>query len=91
MSDTEPQLEDLVEFPTPWTFRAVGATTPALEAQCRTAIEVSVGRQVQAVASQPSSKGRWTSVRVSVTVESADEVRDAYAALRGVEGVIKCL
>lgn len=91
MSDTEPQLEDLVEFPTPWTFRAVGATTPALEALCRTAIEGSVGREVEALKIQPSSKGRWTSVRLSVVVESAEEVRDAYTALRKVEGVIKCL
>ena len=91
MSDAEPQLEDLVEFPTPWTFRAVGATTPALEAQCRAAVETSLGREVLDLASQPSSKGRWTSVRLKVVVQSAAEVRASYAALRSVEGVIKCL
>ncbi len=91
MADDVPQLEDLVEFPTPWTFRAVGATTPALSSQCRQAVEASTGRAVVDLDSKPSSKGRWTAVRVKVVVQSADEVRAAYAALRGVEGVIKCL
>lgn len=91
MSDTHPQLEDLVDFPTPWTFRAVGATTPTLLDQCAGAVAHSVGRGVEQIDSQPSSKGRWTAVRVKVMVESADEVRAAYAALKAVEGVIKCL
>ncbi len=91
MSQDNPQLEDLVDFPTSWTFRAVGATTPALEAQCRAAVEKGLGREVLEVQCQPSSQGRWTSVRLRVVVESANEVRTVYAALKGVEGVIKCL
>ncbi len=91
MADDSPQLEDLVEFPTWWTFRAVGATTPALEGRCRQAVEHSVGREVLDLDTKPSSKGKWTAVRLKVVVQSADEVRAAYQALRAVDGVIKCL
>jgi putative lipoic acid-binding regulatory protein len=91
MADETPQLEDLVEFPAPWIFRAVGATSPALQGLCRAALESCIHGEIQEIVSQPSSKGRWTAVRLKVIVQSADEVRAAYAALQSVEGVIKCL
>ncbi len=90
-TDRQSDLDDLVEFPAPWTFRAVGATTPTLRASCRSAVEGAIGRAAVSVVEQPSSKGRWTAVRVKTVVESSEEVLAAYAALWEVEGIIKCL
>ena len=90
-NDHQPDLDDLVEFPAPWTFRAVGATTPSLRAACQAAVEGAIGRAALSVVEQPSSKGRWTAVRIKTVVESSEEVMAAYAALREVEGIIKCL
>ena len=68
-----PPLDELMEFPSSYTFRAVAATLPGLPQACATAVENALGRAPDKVSAQPSSKGKWTSVRVTAQVHSADE------------------
>ncbi len=82
-----PPLDELMEFPASYTFRAVAATLPGLPQACAKAVESALGRPVREVSVQPSSKGKWTSVRVTAQVQSADEVLAAYAALKEIDGV----
>jgi putative lipoic acid-binding regulatory protein len=82
-----PPLDELMEFPAAFTFRAVAATLPGLPQACATAVENALGRAPDKVSVQPSSKGKWTSVRVTAQVHSADEVLAAYAALKELDGV----
>ena len=87
MSDPQNNLDELIEFPTSFTFRAVAATLPGLPQACATAVEQALGRPVEGITEQPSSQGKWTSVRITTRVENADEVLAGYSALKAVDGV----
>ena len=80
-------LHELMDFPAVYTFRAVAATLPGLPQACADAVESALGRAPELVSAKPSAKGKWTSVRVTAQVESAEEVLAAYAALKQVDGV----
>jgi putative lipoic acid-binding regulatory protein len=82
-----PPLDDLMEFPASYTFRALAATLPGLPQACAKAVETALGRTPDKVSVQPSSKGKWTSVRVTAQVHSAEEVLAAYTALKALDGV----
>ena len=87
VSDSPNSLDQLIEFPTSFTFRAVAATLPGLPQACAAAVEQALGRPVEELTEQPSSKGKWTSVRVTIEVQNADEVLSGYSALKAVDGV----
>jgi len=87
VSDPQNNLDQLIEFPTSFTFRAVAATLPGLPQACAAAVEQALGRPVAEVTEQPSSKGKWTSVRITIEVQNADEVLSGYTALKAVDGV----
>lgn len=87
MSEKSTSLDELIEFPTSFTFRAVAATLPGLPQACAEAVEKAIGRPVDGVSQKPSSKGKWTSVRVTAEVHNPDEVLAGYAALKAIDGV----
>ena len=87
MTQKTPELEDLVDFPTLFTFRALAAPREGMLADCQNAAEAELGRAIEEINERPSKNGKWVSVRVSVQVENAEEIRGTYAALRAVDGV----
>ena len=91
MSQSIPPLEELVDFPAPFTFRILAANLPGLAKRCAMRVEEAIGREVEDLEEHPSSKGNWRSVRVKVTAESADEIRDAYQSLQNEPGVMMLL
>jgi len=80
-------LEDLMEFPAELVLRVLGETSDSLADRCTATLGETMGRAPLDVSVQPSSKGNYLSVRLRVRVDTADEVREASAALRGVTGV----
>lgn len=83
----KPRLEDLVDFPSTFTFRIVARHSPGLRARCTELVEGALGREAQDVREQPSKNGAFASVRVAATVENADEIRSVYQALGSIEGL----
>lgn len=82
-----PRLEELVDFPAQFTFRALGAAEDDFSARCAAAVTRALGRMAETVTSQPSAGGRYLAVRVAVTVLTPAEIYAVYAALREVQGV----
>lgn len=87
MSAPTPPLEDLVEFPSVFVFRAVGDAQDDLAGRCATALAQSLGRPAERVETHPSSAGRFLSVRLAATVLAPADILAVYAALRAVQGV----
>jgi putative lipoic acid-binding regulatory protein len=87
MSQPQARFEDLVEFPSVFEFRALAHSADGVEARCVSAVEAHLGRRVETVGQASSSKGAYTSVRISVLVTSADEIRSTYAMLGALPGV----
>ena len=87
MSEEKPSLEELIDFPATFTFRAVADASPDIKEHCEQAVAKALDRQVIQTASQPSKNGRFCSVRVTATVVNADEVRAAYAAIHALDGI----
>ena len=79
-----PPLDELVDFPTAFTFRVVAQATEVLEDQVREIVETCLQRPIMNVGTQASSGGRFSSVRVMATVLDADEVHRTYKALNEV-------
>jgi putative lipoic acid-binding regulatory protein len=79
-----PSFEELVDFPSVFTFRVVAKATDGLKAQVREIVEASLERPIMNVGDAASSGGKFCSVRVTVTVIDADEIRRTYAALQEV-------
>jgi len=82
-----PRLEELVDFPAPFTFRIVAKHSSSLRDRCQQLVEQTLGRPAEDVREQPSKKGAFVSIRVAVTVENAEEIRSVYQALQSVEGL----
>ena len=80
-------LEDLMTFPAELVLRVMGETSDSLADRCTATLVQTLDRAPLDVSVQPSSKGNYLSVRLKVRVDTADEVREASAALRGVPGV----
>ncbi len=91
MSTSEPQLEELLEYPCSFTFRVVASASEGLDGRCRALVEGTLGRPALQAVLQPSAKGNYSSVRVTAVVLSADEIRAAYQALKGGISDIKML
>ncbi|MDF1551999.1 MAG: DUF493 domain-containing protein [Deferrisomatales bacterium] len=92
MAERSVPIEDLLEFPTPFEFKAVGpnqeAFVAAVEATARDALGASRTLERR---TRTSRNGTYLSVTLSTRVENADELRAVYAGLRTVPGVITVL
>ncbi len=81
------RLEELLDYPCDFTFRIVARQSSDLCETCRDLVEGTLGRRADKVIEQPSKNGAYASIRVSITVETADEIRSVYQALRSIEGL----
>lgn len=92
MDDVAIPIEELVDFPSRFAFKAVGHHTREFARTCLLALRRVLGdeRKIE-LRTRLSSKAVYVSVTLTTTVESAGELRAAYAVLRGVEGVITVL
>jgi putative lipoic acid-binding regulatory protein len=79
-----PSIDDLVDFPSVFTFRVVARATDVLKGQVREIVEQCLERPAMNVGIQASSSAKFASIRVTVTVLDADEIRNTYAALKNV-------
>ena len=84
MSAPRPKLEEILQFPTTFTFQVIAVHTDVLVEQCVAIVERVLDRRVMQVAEHASSAARYRAVRVTTTVISADEVRAVYAELNTV-------
>ena len=78
------KLNELLEFPTPFTYKVMGLAKPELVDQV---VEV-VQRHAPGDYSpsvKPSSKGNYHSVRVTVTAQSKEHIEAMYHALGKIE------
>ena len=92
VEDSRIPIEELIEFPTTFMFKAVGHHTLRFPADAQKAVQHALGgdRKVE-LRTRLSAKAAYMSVTLIAAVESAKELTAAYAALRGVEGVITVL
>ena len=92
MDDVAIPIEELVAFPSRFAFKAVGHHTREFSRDCLQAFRRVFGdeRKIE-LRTRLSSKAAYLSVTLVTTVESADELRAGYTALRGVEGILTVL
>jgi len=79
-----PSIDDLVDFPSVFTFRVVARASESLLEQVKEIVEKRLERPAMNIGLQASSGAKFASVRVTVTVLDAEEIRDTYAALKEV-------
>ncbi|MBI5442538.1 MAG: DUF493 domain-containing protein [Deltaproteobacteria bacterium] len=92
MDDTRIPIEELVKFPTKYTFKAIGHHKLTFTGRVLEAVRKVLGedRKIE-LRTRLSSKGAYVSVTLVARVENADELRGVYAALRTVSEVITVL
>ena len=77
------------DFPGPFRFRVV--VRNGGEPGVVSALAALDGVEVDHVDTQPSRKGTYVSVRLRTTIDKPETVLDAYAVLRGIDGVMATL
>jgi len=85
-------VEELIEFPARYVFKVIGHHSWEFAEGAFAALNASLsdGRKVE-LRTRLSRHGAYLSVTLTTRIESATELKDAYAALRQVEGVITLL
>jgi putative lipoic acid-binding regulatory protein len=81
------RFEDLLEFPTAFTFRVVAAALPRVARDATASLERMTGTTASVLSTQPSRTGKWSVYRIGTTVASADQIRAAYDMLAKIDGV----
>lgn len=87
MTEKPQKLEDVMEFPCDFTFRVVADADEAVRTLCEATITEILSRAPQHTDVKASRKGNFAVYRITVQVDSADQIRQIYGTLRGVEGV----
>lgn len=84
------EKKPLVEYPSVYTFKVMGKQEHGFVEYVRGLFHRLMGQELErdAVREQPSSKGRYVSVSVSVRLESEEHRRSIYAELHRDERVI---
>lgn len=92
MSERAVAVEELLDFPTAFAFKAVGPSSPGFVAAVAAAVRGALepGRAIEQ-RSRASGHGTYCSVTLTTRVEHADELRAVYRALRAVPAVITVL
>ncbi len=85
-------VEELMEFPTRFSFKAIGHHTREFSQDALQAVHEALGddRRVE-LRTRLSRRGAYLSATLTTRIDSADELRAVYAALWKVEGVITVL
>jgi putative lipoic acid-binding regulatory protein len=86
--DTDAILESVHTFPGPYQIKAIGSSAGEFEARILRAVRSELARDEDldwSVRTTPG--GRHIAVTLRLTVQSPEQVRAIYAAIRGVEGL----
>ena len=77
-------IEELVDFPCVYCFKAVGEASEDFVASLRSRVGAVLGREVedQEVKVRRSAQGNYQSVTLDVFVKSGEEVYEVYAAIK---------
>ena len=83
MSDAPAQNKPLIEYPTVYTFKVMGRQEHGFTEYVREMFRRFMGTEVSpdSIREQPSSRGRYVSVSVSVYLLSEEQRRSIYAHL----------
>lgn len=85
-------IEELIEFPTRFMFKAVGHHTVQFSGDALLAVQEALGRGRDVeLRSRLSKHASYVSTTLTAVVQSADELKAVYEALRRVPGVITVL
>jgi putative lipoic acid-binding regulatory protein len=82
-----PRFEELLEFPNFFVFRVIGAPGSAAGEEYLRCLRDFLSRDAVVVGVQASAQGHYEVFRVKARVDSAEELRAAYAALSALPGV----
>lgn len=92
MNDCRIPVEELIAFPTEFSFKAVGHHTRDFTERARRAVRDALGgERPVALRTRLSRHGVYLSATLTARVDSAGELHACYAALQNIEGVITVL
>ncbi|MHB8766408.1 MAG: YbeD family protein [Deferrisomatales bacterium] len=92
VDDCRIPVEELLEFPTEFAFKVIGHHTREFPHRAVQAVRGALGgERPVAFRTRLSRAGTYISTTLTARVDSADELRAAYAALRALDGVITTL
>lgn len=82
-------LKDLLEFPTPFTYKVMGLAKPELVDQVLEVVQRHApGDYTPQI--KPSSKGTYHSVSVTITATHIEQVETLYEELGDIE-IVRCV
>lgn len=81
------RIEDLVEFPCDYLFKAFGPDGEAFHEAVRAAVSTVIPVSLDAVRVRSSSRSSYVCVSIVVQLHNAEQLRAIYKALQGVEGL----
>lgn len=89
MTDPAAPKPPLIEYPTFYTFKAMGLAGPELRQRIAAHLRSVVGEVDEAqLTVRPSSAGKYESVSAQVYLRSEDERRRVYEAFHGDKGIV---
>lgn len=82
-------LDELMDFPAPYTFKVMGPAGQAFIDALVADVAGAMGCDAADVdvKSRASAKGKWQSVSLTVTAQTADQVYAVYAAMKARDDV----
>ena len=85
-----PENKPLIEYPTVYTFKAMGRQAPDFVDYVRDLFRALMGTEISpdSIREQPSSKGTYVSLSVSVYLLSEEHRRSIYTRLRQEKRVV---
>jgi putative lipoic acid-binding regulatory protein len=86
----EPKPPPLIDYPTHYTFKAMGASGPDLVGKVRGLVEGALGKRLADDACVPrsSSGGKYTSVSVHCHLDDEEQRRKVYEAFHGDKSIV---
>lgn len=85
-------VEELLEFPTVYSFKAIGHHTRGFPERCHRLAQEALGgdRRVE-LRTRLSRQGTYLSATLTARIETAEELKEVYRVLRQVDGLITLL
>lgn len=81
-SQPKPPLDELVEFPCDYIFKAFGLNNDAFVASVRSAVNRTVFAPLDAIKVRASSKGEYQCVTVVVRLQNVEQLKAIYSDLQ---------
>lgn len=80
-------MEELLEFPCQYTFKAVGVSGEQFSKQIVDSVRRHAMVSQDAIRTRPSGKGNYQAVSVIVYLENYQQLKDIYAGMHQVTGL----